>query len=212
MKKLAIIGSGDLGQLISHHANTCEFEIAGFFDDYITPGTMAGNYPVLGKIDDIETCFSQKKFDVMICAVGYKHIEFRASVFLRFMNKIPFTNVIHPNAYVDRTATLNKGIFILPGCVLDHKVIIGNNVLLNTGCVIAHDSIVDDHSFLSPTVSIAGFTKIGKKCVLGINTTVIDNITTCDMVQTGAGSVVTKNITKPGLYFGVPAKLIKPII
>jgi acetyltransferase-like isoleucine patch superfamily enzyme len=36
-------------------------------------------------------------------------------------------------------------------------------------------------------------------------------VTICDHVVIGAGAVVTKNIEKPGIYAGNPAKFIRPI-
>jgi acetyltransferase-like isoleucine patch superfamily enzyme len=36
-------------------------------------------------------------------------------------------------------------------------------------------------------------------------------VTICDQVVIGAGSVVTKNITEPGIYAGNPARKLKNI-
>jgi acetyltransferase-like isoleucine patch superfamily enzyme len=36
-------------------------------------------------------------------------------------------------------------------------------------------------------------------------------VSICDNVVIGAGAVVTKNITQPGIYAGNPAKLIRKI-
>jgi UDP-3-O-[3-hydroxymyristoyl] glucosamine N-acyltransferase len=55
---------------------------------------------------------------------------------------------------------------------------------------------------------IAGSTNIGKYCLLGIRSTVIDKLEICDNVVVGAGSLVTKNITAPGNYVGSPARKV----
>jgi serine acetyltransferase len=36
------------------------------------------------------------------------------------------------------------------------------------------------------------------------------NINICDNVIIGAGSLVLKDIAEPGVYFGSPAKYVKP--
>jgi acetyltransferase-like isoleucine patch superfamily enzyme len=36
-------------------------------------------------------------------------------------------------------------------------------------------------------------------------------VTICDNVVVGAGSVVTKDITEPGIYAGNPARLIRKL-
>lgn len=53
-------------------------------------------------------------------------------------------------------------------------------------------------------------TKIGNQVSIGSNATILP-INICDNVVIGAGAVVTKNITEPGVYVGNPAKLIKSL-
>ena len=49
-------------------------------------------------------------------------------------------------------------------------------------------------------------TRIGNYVSIGTNATILP-VTICDHVVVGAGSVVTKNITEPGIYVGNPARL-----
>ena len=51
-------------------------------------------------------------------------------------------------------------------------------------------------------------TNIGNYVSIGSNATILP-ISICDNVVIGAGAVVTKNIVKPGIYVGNPARLIK---
>jgi sugar O-acyltransferase (sialic acid O-acetyltransferase NeuD family) len=207
MKRLAIIGSGDLAQLITHHATTCGFSTVGYFNDFIAINETVNGIPVLGKINSIVDCYKKGLFDYLMCGIGYKHMHFRKEIFDAVSKDVPFANIIHPSCYVDPSVLLGSGVFLLPGCVLDQNVKLGNNVLLNTSCTIAHDSAVNDHSFLAPAVKIAGFTQIGEQCIIGIGTVIIDNLQLCHKTQTGAGAVVTKSTQVPGLYLGVPARL-----
>ncbi len=210
MKKLAIIGSGDLGYHIAYHAQTAGlYEVVGFFNDYKSIGEDAHGHEILGGKDDIQNTFDQGGFDVLMVGIGYKHFAFRKSIFEQFKGKIPFAKVIHPSAYIDPSASIGEGAFIYPNCTLDMNVKLGDNVLLNTSVTIAHDSTVGDHSFLSPGVCLAGFVSVGKGCNIGINTTVIDNISIAEGTQTGGGTVIIKNIEQPGLYVGNPARLIQ---
>ncbi len=210
MNRLAIIGSGDLGQLIAHHAQAdSKMIISGYFDDYLPKGKTIKNSPILGKTSDIERLFKQGVFDKIIVGIGYQHFAFRKAIFQRFKNKIPFANILHSSCYIDASCQLGEGIFMLPNCTLDAHVCLEDNVLLNTACTIAHDSTVGRHSFLSPRVAMAGFVRLGSACNIGINTTIIDNICLADNVQTGGGTVVTKDLNKAGLYVGVPARFVR---
>jgi acetyltransferase-like isoleucine patch superfamily enzyme len=53
-------------------------------------------------------------------------------------------------------------------------------------------------------------TEIGNHVSIGSNATILP-VSICDNVVIGAGSVVTKNITKPGVYAGNPAKKLRDI-
>jgi len=48
-------------------------------------------------------------------------------------------------------------------------------------------------------------TKIGDRVSIGSNATVLP-VSICDDVVIGAGSVVTRDITEPGIYAGNPAR------
>jgi sugar O-acyltransferase (sialic acid O-acetyltransferase NeuD family) len=210
MERLAIIGSGDLGQLIAYHAQKdAQKEVVGFFNDFAVQGSKVDDIPVLGGMEDVQDLYKNGIFDALMIGVGYHHFEFRKKAFERFKGIIPFANIIHSSSYIDPSCQLGEGLFILPGCTLDRQVQLADNVLLNTACSIAHDSRVGAHSFLSPRVALAGFVEIGECCNIGINTTVIDNIKITDGVQTGGGTVVTKSLERKGLYVGVPARFIR---
>jgi sugar O-acyltransferase (sialic acid O-acetyltransferase NeuD family) len=209
MKRLAIIGSCDLGQLIAHHAiNSGDFEFIGFFDDYQTSGDVVGLGKVLGKISEIEDLFHHNLFDVLLVGVGYNHMEFRKKIFEQLYNKIPFAKLVHKSCYVDETVILGEGVVLLPGCTLDRNVKIGSSVLLNINVVVAHDSYIGNYCFLAPSVNIAGFVRIDECCIIGINTTVIDNIEIGKFIRTGGGTVVINSILEKGTYVGIPAKKI----
>jgi len=53
-------------------------------------------------------------------------------------------------------------------------------------------------------------TKIGNKVSIGTNSTILP-VNICDNVVIGAGSVVTKDITEPGIYAGNPARLLRKL-
>ena len=58
MERLAIIGAGELGCQAAHFAKqTTQFKIVGWFDDFQEKHTIINDYPILGKISDIESCF-----------------------------------------------------------------------------------------------------------------------------------------------------------
>ena len=210
MKKLAIIGAGDLGKQLAHLAiSDNQFEVVGFFDDTKNDNELINGILVLGCINSVEKYFLSNCFDVLLIAIGYEHMNIRKYIYNRFRDIIPFAKLIHSTAIIDSTAVVKEGVVIYPGCLLDKNVVIDENVLLNLHCTIAHDTSVGSHSFLSPSVVISGFCNIGAQNVLGVNSTIIDNIITADEVQLGGGTVVINNIGIKGLYVGNPSRFIR---
>ena len=187
-ERIAIIGSGDLGKSIAHYAKDNGYTISGFYDDFEKADSIAG-IPVLGKLDKIEEGYRCNAFDALVCAVGYNHFDFREYVFNKYHNEIgiPFATIIDKSCHVDSTATIGEGVVLFPTVLVDKGCVIEDNTLFNVGVTIAHDSCVKQHSFLSPRVAIAGFSTVGKRCMIGINSTIIDNITICDDVRVGGG-------------------------
>ncbi len=53
-------------------------------------------------------------------------------------------------------------------------------------------------------------TQIGNHVSIGSNATILP-VTICDHAVIGAGAMVTKDISIPGIYAGNPAKLIRPL-
>jgi sugar O-acyltransferase (sialic acid O-acetyltransferase NeuD family) len=209
MKTLAIIGSGDLGQQIAHYAitdNHCQKVV--FFDDY-TSEKEVNSFSVIGTTKDIESAFKNQLFDEIIIAIGYKHLAVKKQLFEQLRPRIPFGKIVHSTSWVDPTAIIEKGCVIYPGCVIDAHSIIKENSILNISCSIAHDTVVGSHCFLSPRVAVAGFVTINEQSIIGINATLIDNITVAEKTQIGGGTVVIKSIEKSGLYVGNPAKFIR---
>jgi sugar O-acyltransferase (sialic acid O-acetyltransferase NeuD family) len=211
LKRIGIIGAGDLGVQLAHHvAGAPDMTVAGFFDDSKPVGSLVVGHPVLGGIDQVPPRFAESAFDELLIAIGYKHMAFRQSVYDRFQATIPFARLVHARAWVDPTATIGPGAVLYAGCIVDMGSSIGANALLNVGCVVAHHTRIGAGSFLSPAVKVAGFVDIAASTSLGIGTIVIDNVSIASGVRTGAGAVVIHDLTEPGLYVGVPAKLKKP--
>jgi sugar O-acyltransferase (sialic acid O-acetyltransferase NeuD family) len=212
LKRLGIIGAGDLGvQLAYLSRKTGQYEPVVFFDDSHEPGASVAGIPVHGGLDSLESMSPPLPFDELVIAIGYRHLVIRQQVFERLRDRFRFATLVDPGAFPDPSCTIGEGAVIYAGCFLDMNSEVGCNALLNIGCVVAHDSKIGAGSFLSPAVKIAGFVELEPSVTLGIGTTVIDNIRIASGVRTGAGAVVIDDLTVPGLYVGVPARLKKAI-
>ncbi len=206
MKKIAIIGAGDLGQLIAQNVFTIGESVAGFYDDFANNEDALFNIPILGKIEDVLEDYKSERFTHLVLAIGYKHMDFRAQLYEHLSQSIPFCNIIHPSAVIAKSVTLGQGVVIFANTTIDFGAQISDNVLINTSVNVSHDSKIGINTFIGPSASIAGFVSVGANCFIGINSTIIDNIRLCDRTQTGGGAVLIESTSLSGLYVGNPAR------
>lgn len=211
MKRIVIIGAGDLGQQIAHFVTTDnQFDVVGYVDDWQQKGALVMGKPVLGCINELLTLYNEGLFDEILIGIGYKHFEFRKSLFLKYKDKIPFATFVHSSCYVDPTAEIGEGVVIYPRCIIDRNAHIKDNVFINWGSGIGHDAVLESHSFVAAMVLVAGLAHVGEMCMIGNGTVTIDHIFIADSTTIGGGAVVVKNIDVPnGIYVGNPARFLK---
>ena len=133
--------------------------------------------------------------------------------------------VIHPvNVYGcqigDRTfigpfTEIQKDVKIGADCKIQSHSFICELVTIGNNCFIGHGVM-----FVNDLFSTGGpargdktqwrSTNIGDNVSIGSNATILP-VEICSGTVIGAGAVVTKNITIPGIYFGNPAKLIRSL-
>lgn len=123
------------------------------------------------------------------------------------------------------------------GCTIGDNSIVGPFTEIQKGVVIGNDCRIQSHSFICELVTIGKNCFIGhgvmfinddwktggpaygdrtlwKETIIGNNVYIGSNATIlpvkiCDHAVIGAGSVVTRNITQPGIYAGNPAKKLR---
>lgn len=123
-------------------------------------------------------------------------------------------------------------------CTIAEGCFIGPFVEIQKGVTVGPRTKVQSHSFLCELVSIGAdcfishgvmfvndlfesggpargdrtqwrSTNIGNRVSLGTGSTILP-VSICDDVVVGAGSVVTRSITAPGIYAGNPARYLRP--
>ena len=107
---------------------------------------------------------------------------------------------------------IGDGSRINDDCMLDTtgNILIGDDSCLSARCVIySHDHDYKNNEVLWKGGVVRGTVKIGSNVWVGYGCVILNNVEIADRVIIAAGSVVTKNCLYPGIYAGVPAKLVK---
>lgn len=152
------------------------------------------------------------------------------------MNEVTFYESKVVNTNFGRNVTIVKPVNIY-GCNIGNQCFIGPFVEIQKDVTIGNRTKIQSHAFIcefvnigedcfighgvmfiNDTFSIGGpargnkdlwkSTFIGNHVSLGSNATIMP-VSICDHVVIGAGAVVTKDITTPGIYVGNPARKLR---
>ena len=116
---------------------------------------------------------------------------------------------IGPFVEIQKDVSIGKRTRIQSHAFICELVTIGDDCFISHGAMFIND-LFDKGGPASGDKSLWASTKIGNQVSIGTNTTILP-VTICDNVVVGAGAVVTKDITQPGIYAGNPARLLRKI-
>lgn len=202
MNNIFVYGTGGHGREISAIIGQIpNHKFIGFIDDQVSL-----NLESLTPDKAIEYSNKSK----VIIAVGDPSLRRKLYLKCKDLN-FQFATIIHPSSNIMSDLTIGEGSVVFPMCSLTVNVKIAEHVHINTACSISHDCTIEEFSTICPGTHICGNVHIGKNVFIGAGTTIIngnnDNkLIICDNTIIGAGACVTKSITEPGTYVGVPAK------
>jgi acetyltransferase-like isoleucine patch superfamily enzyme len=121
--------------------------------------------------------------------------------------KIGDNSFIGPFVEVQKDVLIGSNTKIQSHSFICELVTIGNNCFIGHGVMFINDLFSEGGPAIGDK-SKWKKTSIGNNVSIGSNATILP-IAICDNVVIGAGAVVTKNIAKPGVYAGNPAKFLK---
>ena len=112
---------------------------------------------------------------------------------------------VGPFVEIQNNVKIGSGTRVQSHSFICSQVVIGNDCFIGHGVMFLNDKFSNGEVNFNPPFED---TIIGNNVLIGSNATILP-VSICDDVIIGAGSVVTKDITKPGVYIGNPAKKIK---
>ena len=122
---------------------------------------------------------------------------------------------IGANTFVGPFVEIQKDVVIGQQCKIQSHSFICELVTIGNNCFIGHGVMFINDLFSNggPAAGDKALwkcTSIGNNVSIGSNATILP-VEVCDNVVIGAGAVVTKSITQPGIYAGNPARFLREI-
>ena len=122
---------------------------------------------------------------------------------------------IGDDCFIGPFVEIQKDVTIGNGCKIQSHAFVCEMVAIGDDCVISHGAMFINDLFQTGgpargDKALWKSTTIGSHVSIGTNSTILP-VRICDHVVIGAGSVVTKDITIPGIYAGNPAILIRKL-
>ena len=193
-----IFGASGHGKVIAEIAEENNIQIEGFIDSDESKHSIL-TYPVKQSLPSLET-------NNVVIAIGNNSIRRKI---VTENNQFQYVTLIHPNANISKSVTINEGSVVMAGATLNAEVQIGKHCIINTNASVDHECMIEDYVHISPNVSLAGNVSIGEGTHIGIGACVIQGVKIGKWCTIGAGAVIIKDIPDCAVVVGNPGKIIK---
>ena len=119
------------------------------------------------------------------------------------------------DCFVGPFVEIQKGVRIGPRTKVQSHAFICELVEIGEDCFIGHGVMFTNDDFVSGGPArgeqdLWRSTRIGNRVSIGSNATLLP-VEICNDVVIGAGAIVTRNITKSGIYAGNPARFLRAL-
>lgn len=207
MKKLLIIGAGNVGGYISFNINEFPgFELIGFLDD--NPDKHGKEYyglKVLGPVLDIDKFLSVDEPLHVAIGIANPAVKKKIAKLLEGKNII-FPSLIPAHTWLSKKVIVGKGVILYPGVSVNYETVLEDFVIMNMNCAIGHNCHISAYSTLAPGVNLGGFTYIGTATDIGIGTSTRQGIKIGSSVVVGGQTMIARDIPDNVKVKGVPAR------
>jgi sugar O-acyltransferase (sialic acid O-acetyltransferase NeuD family) len=195
---LYLAGSGSFAVEVAEWARNAGWNVIGLIE--ILDGSRVGS--VVGGLPVIEPSDPAREDVPTVVALGGSRSERWAHLDPRGWKA---ATVIHPTAHVSPSARLAPGCIVGPAAVIGAETVVGAHTLVSRGALVGHHSHVGEFVSVLPGANVGGHAGIGDRTVLGMSSTIVNDIEVgCD-VTVAAGAVVLRG-TRDGVRVqGVPA-------
>jgi sugar O-acyltransferase (sialic acid O-acetyltransferase NeuD family) len=119
---------------------------------------------------------------------------------------LSLATLVHPDATLGRDVVVGQGCIVAAGVRASTTITLGRGVLLNQNATVGHDTVIHDWATVNPNAAVSGGCVIGARALVGAGAVVLQECKVAADAVVGAAACVTRDVTKPIVVRGVPAR------
>lgn len=194
-KKIIIFGSSEIAELAMFYFNhDSEYEVCAFtVDDPYAVAPSVYNLPLI-PFSQVNTLFPPSSYSMHV-AISYKHLNtLRQKKYEQAKDSgYSLASYVSSKSIQYPDFIHGDNCFILENQTIQPKVKVGNNVMIWSTNHLGHGCFIDDHAYISSNVTLCGHSNVGKRCFIGVNSSLKEFTSIGDDTVIGIGANVTKN-------------------
>jgi acetyltransferase EpsM len=188
-------GGGHAKALIELIQSLEGYSVVGVIDDKLQTGASILDTKVLGPGDMLPDIMKNGIGLAVNAVGGIGDVMSRVRVFRRLIEAgFEFPTLIHPTAFVERSASLEAGVQVFPHAYVGSEARVGFGAIVNTGAVVSHDCLLGRYVNVAPSASLAGGVSLGKAVLVGMAVTINLAVTVGDGARIGNSAVVKADV------------------
>jgi sugar O-acyltransferase (sialic acid O-acetyltransferase NeuD family) len=148
----------------------------------------------------------------LIVTIGYSRMRSRRDMFQSAKAlgyRMP--GYVAPGARLFQDLVMGENNLIFDLAYLGPVGEIGDNNVIRPQVYVGHDFHIDSHSFIASGTTIGSGCRIGQMTFIGLGTTIVPQRVIAEENLISAGSLVTRDTERYGVYAGRPARRVRSV-
>lgn len=204
-RNLILLGGGGHCKSVIDVAESAGYSILGILDKPETVGQQVLGYKIIGTDDDIPYYVDKAEFLITVGQIKSNAIRVNLAKLVEKTGG-KFATIIADDANVSKYAEIGEGTVVMHKALVNADAKIGKQCIINTMTDIEHDARIGDFCHISTAAVVNGEVKVGNNVFIGSRAVIHNCKSITNDIVIAAGSVVTRNLDKSGIYAGNPAK------